>query len=152
MQHLSENAPARNVPCERYISFPEHAVVVPSSSSSADVRPISNPSSPTRAVAQPVRCPSPVVAFESQSNGANDEQYILLEECFSGQASQKVSTSPTMPASNTGKLPVQSQSVDSSSSSHSVHSTANVNHKFDRDGFPQAAEYFNLSGKWCMDF
>lgn len=148
VQHTSENAPARSVPCERYISFPEHGGP---NNSSADVRPLSNPSSPSRTATLPARCPSPSVMFESQPNGANDEQYILLEECFSGPASQKASTSPTFVVQPSlshyvsPKFAAQPLSVDGNG--HSVHSTVPVNHRVDQDGLSHSAEYFNLAGK-----
>jgi hypothetical protein len=91
--------------------------------------------------------------FELQPNGANDEQYILLEECFSGPASQKASTSPTsavqpsLSYTAVPKFPAQSQPVDGNS-----HSAVPASLRTDQDGLTQSADYFNLTGKLSIAF
>jgi len=149
----SDAAPARSVPYERYISFPEH--VVPSNSSADNQQP-SNPSSPSHSTGSSARCPSPSLAFESQSHDDNSDQYILLEECFSGPSSQKstsasVAAPPTHQLLSVTKLPVQAKSNLGDGHGYIAHSTVVANHQLNlvSDSHSPAANYFNLSGS-CL--
>ena len=132
LHQSSDSASVNTVPYERYISFPEHGA--PSSSSPHS----SSPSSPAISSSTMVRSSPPPVSHEQiqMDDSGNDEQYILLEECFSGPTQSSTSTSLTLPSVQQN---ISFQSI-SSGGSHSPGSHAYQHLR-------QPVEYCNLSGE-----